>query len=512
MMSSKPISTLSSEELQFLMHAVQNSSDAEFLTGIQDQTGIQTATEAIRPHRRQAEFLALDCEEAMFGGALGGGKTEALLKWLQEGVVIPNFSGVFVRRTTTQLQGTPTAPVERSVKFFRPMGGVLNASRLVWKFPNGAMVRFMHYQHAKDSQNFDGHEWHRITVDQVEQLSESQYRYLFSRMRRVKGYPIPCGIRSSANPIGGSWVKRRFVTDEAIHTLKQFTAYDPSPPGMMFKSDCGAIFVPSRIADNKTLDVHDYVERLRSKLGAVLAAKLANGDWSVVEGAILDAENFRYYQARGDILIPLDSNGEKAGISVDVRASQRFATIDTAGTSRQKAQEDKGANYSWSVCGVWDYNKKLNLLFLRHVWRDRVEWKDLRTAVPEVLRQWNVPLAIIESAHHGQPLAEECKRVCNVKLVSPVIPGMKLARIPVEGAKHERAIASGFLSKIEDGAFFMPDVQTVPGVSKWMPEFESELMGWTGRPDETSDQIDICSYACSHTKTNVIKWGGVIRV
>jgi hypothetical protein len=51
------------------------------------------------PHPRQAEFLALQCEEALYGGAAGGGKTEALLLCLAEGIEVPGYSAVFFRRT-----------------------------------------------------------------------------------------------------------------------------------------------------------------------------------------------------------------------------------------------------------------------------------------------------------------------------------------------------------------------------------------------------------------------------
>ena len=500
------IQELSNEELEYLQQSVENSNDDELLKGVCQEFQIQTGW---IPHPRQAEFLALDCEEAMVGGALGGGKTEVLLQWLKEGVQHPGFSGLFLRRTFSQLRGSPTTPIERSWKFFAPLGGVFNSTEKYWKFPNGAMVRFGHIQHESDVHNYDGHELHRICFDQVEQFSETQYQYLFSRLRRLKDYPIPCGMRSSANPIGGSWVKRRFVSEQAIQTLKQFTAYDKSPPGMMFTSDCGAVFVPSRVADNPSLAVREYIDRLRAKLGATLAAKLANGDWSAVEGAIIDSENLRYYTVSGGMIKPLDSSGNAITV-INTSSMRRFATIDTAGTSAQKAREDRGANHSWSVCGIWDYSPSLKMLFLRHVWRQRVEWFDLKTKVAEVLRTWQVPHVIIEMAHHGQPLAAELRKECSVTLQPPVLSGMKTSGVPAEGAKHERAIASGLLGMIESGSFRLPDVHTVAGVGNWMPEFESELLGWTGRPNETSDQIDMCSYAANYTKQHVIKWGGVV--
>ncbi len=62
------------------------------------------------PHPRQAEFLGLSCEEALYGGAAGGGKTEALLMWLAEGVEVPGYSGVFFRRTYAQLTKSNDSP------------------------------------------------------------------------------------------------------------------------------------------------------------------------------------------------------------------------------------------------------------------------------------------------------------------------------------------------------------------------------------------------------------------
>ena len=536
-----PLSHLSNTELLSALKSLESSPSAGYLQSLATALGIipEMATQAHHP--RQAEFLALDDEEVMFGGAVGGGKTEALLRWLQQGVRYPGFSGLFLRRTFTQLEGSPTTPVERSWRFFAPLGGRFNASKRWWVFDNGSMIRFGHMQRELDKHNYDGPEFHRIAFDQVEQFTESQYSHMFSRLRRTTDFPLPCGMRSAANPTGAGWVKRRFISQEAMDTLKGYTAYDPSPPGLRFRSPCGAVFVPSRIADNPSLEVGEYIERLRSKLGPMLAARLANGDWTVVEGSIVDPAWLRYYTLRGDNLVPLTPDGElmigavpntSADSGADTRAvggnrqggggliherqCQRFATVDTAGTSRQKAAEDKGRSASWSVCAVWDYWPAAKQLFLRYVWRDRVEWNELRAAVRRVVVEWEVHTLLIENAHHGQPLASELKSVTSIRLVGPVIEGMKTARVgDVKGAKQERAINSGLMARLQEGNILLPDTKTVPNSTKWMPELEAELLGWTGRPDQTADQIDVLSYAADHVRKYYRRsahMGGYIRV
>jgi phage terminase large subunit-like protein len=457
------------------------------------------------PHRREQEFLDIDSEEVLFGGAVGGGKTEAGMLWLAQGVQYANYSGMFLRRTAAQLTGSPTSPIERSHKFFTRMGGRLSGN--VWKFPNGAAVRFEGMQNENDKHNFDGHEFHRIFFDQVEQFSETQYSYLFSRLRRIVNYPIGCGIRSSANPVGGHWVRSRFVSQEAIDTLKNFTAYDQSPVGMKFECpNTDGYFVPSRIADNPSLEVDEYIARLRSRLGGVLAAKLANGDWSAVEGAVISQEDFQYYGMPTPHVITPILNLSK-NIKISVHDMNRFAIVDTAGTSEQKVAESKGKPASWSVCSIWESHPMG--LFLRHVWRKRVGWPELHIEVAKVLNAWGNPPCDIENAHHGQVLhAELKKRNHRTKLVSTVLPNMKKTQ---RGAKYERAVASGLLGMFTEHKIWLPDAASVPGAAAWLPEFEGELTGWTGLPEETSDQIDNCSYAANRVRSGERVWGGVVE-
>lgn len=242
-------------------------------------------------------------------------------------------------------------------------------------------------------------------------------------------------------------------------------------------------------------------------LPPVTRERLMNGDWTVAESLQIPETWFRYYSLAGDMLrvIPID-NKPPACSPVNFRSLQRFATIDTAGTSRDKAEESRGKPPSWSCIGIWDYWRATDLLCLHHVWRERVAWNELKARTPQILNAHNCRSVDIENAHVGQPLADELTgKGFQVNLVGPTLPGMADGW---RGAKLERAIASGLLERLEAGKLLLPQTnQHQP----WLPLFEGELTAWSGSPDETCDQIDMSSYACWRVKNGTQAWGGVIR-
>lgn len=451
------------------------------------------------PHPRQAEFLALQCEEALYGGAAGGGKTEALLMWLAQGVKIPSYSAIFFRRTYAQLSKSNDSPLTKSYDLFRPLGGIYKGSEHKWVFPSGATIEFGHLQHEMSVQDYTGPAYHRIAFDELTQFSQNQYQFLFSRMRMRKDFPVRMGVRAASNPggPGHAWVKSWFITPEAERAILQLGAYQPSPAGLIFWPNPNRAFVPARVADNPSLDIEDYVARLRTQLPPLLRERLLNGDWSAIEDAAIKVDWLRYYEMRGDMLCPQDVNGKRLQ-PIDCRECDRFATVDTAGTSRQKAEERKGKPPSWSVVQIWDYWSKPEYLFLRHVWRDRVAWDGLKSGVRQVLSEWKPNRVLIENAHHGPPLAGELSGF-RTELVSP-IPHRARGE---EGKPGKLERATELLNKLEKGEIFLPRYN-----NEWLPELESEWLTWTGQEDETADQVDAAAYAARHAKSTVSTWGG----
>jgi len=146
------------------------------------------------------------------------------------------------------------------------------------------------------------------------------------------------------------------------------------------------------------------------------------------------------------------------------------------------------------------------LLFLRAVKRGQWSWLDLVRHSDSFIGQWGPSIVKIENAQTGPALAEELRsRGWSVGLVGPSIKGMADTN---EGAKLDRAIASGLLRRLESGKLLIPcNEQADP----WLPLYIAELTGWTGSPEEICDQIDMSSYACHHVKCSGQSWGGVIH-
>lgn len=96
--------------------------------------------------------------------------------------------------------------------------------------------------------------------DELTQFTESQYTYLFSRLRKLEGSNIPIRMRSATNPggIGGQWVKDRFITQLSDDRL----------------------FIPARLGDNPYLNQEQYKQSLQL-LDPVTRAQLEDGNWDI---------------------------------------------------------------------------------------------------------------------------------------------------------------------------------------------------------------------------------------
>lgn len=250
------------------------------------------------PTRKQQAFLGLHLHartdrvfEALFGGSVGGGKSDALLMAAAQYVSEPHFAALVLRRTFQDL-ALPGAIMDRAIEWWRPIPGVhWNGERKTFTFPSGATVTFGYLAHEHDHLQYQGAEVQMIAWDELTQFPmESQYRYLaLSRVRRTKGVSdrIPLRSLAASNPggPGHDWVRARFVGDPSAGIVAPH------------------IYLPSMLIDNPHLDAEAYVDALRD-LHPTVRDQLLKGDWGARDpgdyfraewfGPLLDPETDRW--------------------------------------------------------------------------------------------------------------------------------------------------------------------------------------------------------------------------
>ena len=434
------------------------------------------------PSAKQRQFLALDCLEAFYGGAAGGGKSEALLMAALQHVHQPGYAALILRKDTQRL-ALAGGLIPRSHEWLHDQA-VWNAGRRQWKFPSGATLSFGYLAHPLDKYRYGSSEFQFIGFDELTEFAEEDYLFLFSRLRKVKDLNVPLRMRSASNPggIGHVWVKERFVGQESRVRNQE--------------SGSDRVFIPALIADNPGLNQQEY-RRSLAHLPPVLRERLMNGDWSVLEEGVFRPEWLRYYaiaregtpQEQYEIRTP----DGRVVAAIPVSSCRRFCTIDPAGTSADKAREMRGRPASHTVVQIWDQPRgdAAKYLLLRHSWRGRVGFDGLVKVIRELHHTWRPERLWIEDERLGQAA---------VDILYPELP---LETVATSG-RDKITRAAPLILKFEQGEILLPQLNTT-----WRLDFESELLSWTGRDDQPSDQIDAAAYAAIIGQEQM---GGVIKI
>ncbi len=238
------------------------------------------------PQKKQALFQSRNEYEALYGGAAGGGKSDALLTEALRQVHIPHYRGLILRKTYPQLSEL----VDRSRELY--LGAYpkahYNDSKHFWAFPSGAKIYFGAMQHTKDRINYQGKRYDFIAFDELTHFTWEEYSYMFSR-NRPSGEGTRCYIRATTNPggIGHGWVKERFITAAPPLTPIKTKIQVPSPDGKMIQMVRSRVFVPSTVFDNEELLKNDpnYLANL-SLLPDKEKRALLYGDWDSFAGQV----------------------------------------------------------------------------------------------------------------------------------------------------------------------------------------------------------------------------------
>lgn len=429
-------------------------------------------TRTVKLHQIQADFRHSPAVIRGFTGGRGAGKSWVgaydLLRRAEPGRFY--FVGA---PTYTVLEDATWRTLISLARDLEVFASATTAPRPKLRLWNGAEIIG---RSAEDPERFRGPNLSGAWIDEASQVSRAAFDLL-----------LPC-LREGGQQ---GWVTGTFTPRGKSHWT--YDVFATGRPG-------SALF---RAATRENPFLPENFEGLiRENYTEKFAAQELSGEFIDAWDRIIPSAWLRHYSRSGEILQVLGQDGSKTGQAIDARGCSRFATIDTAGTSRDKADEARGKNPSWSVIAIWDYWRAADLLFLRHVWRDRAGWNELKLRAADVLGMWGVKKTLIENAHVGPPLISELTAF-GAAPVGPTLPGMADGW---RGAKLERAISAGLLSRLEQGRLLLPSDDP-----PWLEPYVDELTDWTGQPDDVADQIDVSSYGAWHCKTQAQPWGGTIN-
>lgn len=244
---------------------------------------------------KQGEFLACDDYEALYGGAAGGGKSDALLidSWCLPwgGPQHAQHRGILFRRSFPELKDL----IDRSHELFPQFieGAHYDKNEHRWKTPWGAMVEFGYLNADNDRFKYRGRAWNYIGFDELTLWpTPICYLYLMSRNRTV-ARDLPRYMRATTNPdgVGQKWVMERWGIEEeggrvSIPVEMEFEEEDGEGGFRMVERTFVRSFIPAKLAENPHLRGTGYRETLMMLPPEERDALLA-GRWTGnrVEGA-----------------------------------------------------------------------------------------------------------------------------------------------------------------------------------------------------------------------------------
>jgi predicted phage terminase large subunit-like protein len=376
------------------------------------------------PSLTQKVFLRTLSLEALFGGAAGGGKSSALLMAAMQYVDVPGYSAILFRRTYADL-ALPGALMDRFKSWIATQDDIhWNANQYVATFPSGARISFGYLNNTNDYLRYKGSEFQFIGMDEVTEIRENDYRYLFSRLRRPASgelSKVPLRMRSASNP-APNWVRQRFIVEGP---------------------ETSRIFVPSMLTDNPGIDADSYRMALQA-LDPIERRRLEMGDWWATSlGTLFDRTDF-----------PIIDHHEVPQVTSSARAIRFW---DMAATEPSHSNP----NPDWTVGTLMLFDQ--GIAYVLDVKRARVKNEKVEQLVAQTAAEDGHTVGIRmeqEPGSSGKALIDQYARY--------VLPGYDFHGIRSTGDKFTRA--RPFAAAAANG-----NVRIVrsPWITEWLDEMSS---------------------------------------
>lgn len=220
-------------------------------------------------------------DEVCYGGAAGGGKSDALVIEALRQVHIPHYRGLIVRKSFPEL----SALIDKSLTYYTGAfpKAKYNAQDHAWRFPSGARIYFGSMYNKRDKNKYQGRNFDFIGIDELTHFTYDEFEALRSR-NRPQGSGTRVYMRMTCNPggVGHSWVKERYIAGKI--PLKRYERQVTVEGKTYTVTSC---FVPATVFDNPALLKNDayYVARLAT-LPEAMKNALLYGDWDTFSGQV----------------------------------------------------------------------------------------------------------------------------------------------------------------------------------------------------------------------------------
>ena len=211
-----------------------------------------------KPQPKQEIALGIDFDELLYGGARGGGKTEAGQAWLCYDTEYPFYRALVIRKNADDLKDW----IDRARIFYKRLGAEIIGWPAEVRFPRGGKIITGHLKDENAYTKYQGQQFPKMLIEELSQIArEKLYLQLIGSCRSPHPEIKP-QIFSTTNPDepGYEWIKNRWGIPDMPDFDKIYEKITPEGKRL--------VFIPAKLEDNPILMAADpnylkYLDELK---------------------------------------------------------------------------------------------------------------------------------------------------------------------------------------------------------------------------------------------------------
>lgn len=249
---------------------------------------------------RQTLFYTHPANIVGFGGAAGGGKSDAMLfhhfyvldfetqRWMRGEISQSRARGIYFRRLAANLSEAEDRFLSIAPQTNANGMDGWNASTHTYKYPCGMKYRFAGMEKPRDYMKHQSFSYTDVSMDELTENEEEQFDYIFTRIRSADEALRPFHRLSwGTNPVGPGldWVRKRFIAGRKsdVTYIRKIKNSDGSI------HEISEVFIQAYLKDNPFLATGGEYEAALRASKPHIANILLHGDWWAQKGNFLGA-------------------------------------------------------------------------------------------------------------------------------------------------------------------------------------------------------------------------------